>query len=82
MPAPGETESKNPAYRTSFILRCWFGAGGQARAVLIDVHSGVVYPVAALAQLPALLETILPHYLARSETEPPPAASDQTVAVS
>lgn len=54
-----ENQTEETVYRTSFILRCWHRANGEARFVLIDVHSGVAHPVAALAQLPAVLEKVL-----------------------
>ncbi len=52
-------EKANPQQHTSFILRCWPGATGQVRARLIDVRSKQAYPVARLADLPALIERLL-----------------------
>ncbi len=52
-------EKANSYQRTSFILRCWPGASGQVRARLINVHTKQTYPVASLADLPALIERLL-----------------------
>ena len=45
--------------RTSFILRCWIDASGEVRARLIDVHSGVGYPLDRLSDLPGLVRRLV-----------------------
>ena len=45
------------SYRTSFILRCWIDA--KVRVRLIDVRTGVNYPVANLSDLPGLIRRLL-----------------------
>lgn len=46
-------------YYASFILRCWTSPGGQIRARLIDVQSGVSRPVADLADLPEQVRSLM-----------------------
>ena len=45
--------------RTSFILRCWIDASGEVRARLIDVRSGVGYPLGCLSDLPGLVRRLV-----------------------
>ena len=45
------------SYRTSFILRCWIDA--KVRVRLVDVRTGVDYPVANLSDLPDLIRRLL-----------------------
>ena len=54
----------DPNRRASFVLRCWIDAEGEVRARLIDVHSGVGYPLAHPSDLPGLIQRLL---LRRSE---------------
>ncbi len=54
----------DPDHRASFVLRCWIDTEGEVRARLIDVHSGVGYPLARLSDLPGLIQRLL---LRRSE---------------
>ena len=52
-------EEPEPTCYASFILRCWLGDREQMRARLVDVNSGVSYPVSHLNQLPRLLGQLL-----------------------
>jgi hypothetical protein len=45
--------------RASFILRCWIDASGEIRARLIDVRSGVGYPLNCLSDLPGLIRQLV-----------------------
>ncbi len=56
---PGTYEQSEPPQYTSFILRCWTVEGGGIRARLVDVHSGVHFPVSDLAELPALVRSLV-----------------------
>ena len=55
---PDGEEHNLPLY-SSFILRCWIGRGGQVRARLIEVRSGVSHPVIDLDELPELLYRLI-----------------------
>ncbi len=54
----------DPNRRASFVLRCWIDAEGEVHTRLIDVHSGVSYPLAHQSDLPELIWRLL---LQRSE---------------
>ncbi len=54
-----DTGQSPPSHFTSFVLRCWVGDGGQMRARLTDVHSGLSYPVADPADLPGLVSHLV-----------------------
>ncbi|MEA3396963.1 MAG: hypothetical protein U9R05_05825 [Chloroflexota bacterium] len=54
----------DPNRRTSFVVRCWIDAEGEVHTRLIDVHSGVSYPLARQSDLPELIRRLL---LRRSE---------------
>lgn len=56
---PLNPEDTASARHASYILRCWTGDVGQIRARLIDVHSGVAWPVANLLELPGLVERLM-----------------------
>lgn len=56
---PFDDEEHPPVHYASFILRCWSSDAGHLRARLIDVNSGVSRPVADLAELPALVGSLL-----------------------
>jgi hypothetical protein len=56
---PSEDEGPEAIHHASFVLRCWTGAGGQIRARLIDVQSGVSLPVADLADLPGQIRSLM-----------------------
>jgi hypothetical protein len=58
VPFSSHEEPQPPRY-ASFILRCWTGDTGSMHARLIDVHSGVARPVSDLADLPALVRTLV-----------------------
>ena len=46
-------------HRASFILRCWMDASGEVRVRLIDVRSGVGYPLGCLSDLPGLVRRLV-----------------------
>jgi hypothetical protein len=53
---------KAPSARNSFILRCWRNSLGELRARVVDVGTGVSYPLLNLAELPGLIEQLVqPH---------------------
>jgi len=54
-----EEESQTPAHPVSFVLRCWVSKGGVVRSRLTDVRSGMSYPLADLAGLPALVQRLV-----------------------
>jgi hypothetical protein len=56
---PPDQEMTTSSHHASYILRCWTGDLGQIRARLIDVHSGVTWPVADLFDLPGLLQRLM-----------------------
>ena len=60
-----------PQY-ASFLLRCWAGEGGRVRARLIEVRSGLSYPLADLAGLPSLVQ----HLVARAGQATLPDSAD------
>ena len=60
-----------PTHRVNFILRCWIDKTKQAHAYVIDVRSGVSYPVARLADLPQALERLLFLGIHEEDTSPP-----------
>lgn len=55
---PG-SRSEEPIHYVSFIVRCWQDSEAHLRARLVDVNSGVSYPVANLNGLPAVLRRLL-----------------------
>jgi hypothetical protein len=55
-PTEGEG-TVGPRY-ASFILRCWTSDGGELRARLIDVRSGISRPLADLSELPGLIRQL------------------------
>ena len=72
MLSPGENAIPDLIYRTSYVLRCWINEEKQVRLLLVDVHSGKSIPLADLAELPAVLKTMLADCLATgSELELP-----------
>ena len=68
-----EDEELTALRPASFILRCWIGRGHETRARLVDVHSGVSYPLANLRDLPNLIE----HLLGDSFVPPPPGNAER-----
>jgi hypothetical protein len=54
-----ESENGSTLWHASFILRCWSNPGGKVRARLIDVRTGVTYPLADLDDIPALTRRLL-----------------------
>lgn len=56
---PADPEPRTSSHHASYILRCWTGDLGQIRARLIDVHSGVTWPVADLVDLPGLVQRLM-----------------------
>lgn len=62
---PGSEDLRAPHY-ASFILRCRVDTKGKIYARLIDVNSGMSYPVAELAALPEQVR----HLVARSLPAP------------
>ena len=54
-----EQQPPDPVHYSSFILRCWIGAGGQIRARLIDAQLGISQPVADLADLPEQVRDLM-----------------------
>jgi len=56
---PLEDEEPDLPHHASFILRCWIGKGKEVRARLIDVRSGISYPLTDLAGLPALVHRLV-----------------------
>jgi len=58
---------KAPSARNSFILRCWVNSLGELRVRVVDVGTGVNYPLLNLAELPGLIEQLV---------QPPAAAPD------
>ena len=67
---PPSSHNEEPTHYASFILRCWLGGGERLRARLVDVNSGVSYPVSNLDQLPHLLGQLLRRMMLQ------PSASD------
>ena len=65
-----------PIYRTSFILRCWIGADEQVRILLINAQTGATYPIADLAELPAMLNSLIPAGLCVPDQDEPPSADE------
>ncbi|HNT78021.1 MAG TPA: hypothetical protein PKH77_23655 [Anaerolineae bacterium] len=65
---PESPEAASTRY-ASFIVRCWQDGEARLRARLVDVNTGVSYPVANLSDLPALLSRLLRQMGALS---PPP----------
>ena len=57
-PSPHDNEP-GPTQYVSFILRCWQDGEARVRARLVDVNSGLSYPVSNLNQLPHLLWRLL-----------------------
>jgi hypothetical protein len=53
------TSAAEAAHHASFVLRCWTDAAGGVRVRLIEVHSGVSYPLARLVDLPDLVRRLL-----------------------
>jgi hypothetical protein len=64
---PTHLEPSTPSHHASYILRCWTGDLGQIRARLIDVHSGVTWPVADLVDLPALVKRLMDRVVPKEE---------------
>lgn len=56
---PADLQPSTSPHHASYILRCWTGDMGQIRARLIDVHSGVTWPVADLLDLPGLVQRLM-----------------------
>lgn len=61
-------------YHTSFILRCWQDNGDSLRARLVDVNSGISYPVPDLDKLPELVW----HLLQQMHFSLPPSTTNHT----
>ena len=57
-------------YRVSFILRCRVNRTGNIAAVLVDVRTGLEYPVVDLDTLPDLIRRLL--------TKGPPTVTEHT----
>jgi hypothetical protein len=62
----GNARAFDAVHHASFVLRCWTDTQGGFRARLIDVLSGVSYPVAGLIDL----ETLIEQLMARSTSVP------------
>ena len=62
-------EEPNLPHYASYILRCWTGRDDRVRARLFEVHSGVSYPVASLAELPALVRRLVTQALSPASHE-------------
>ncbi len=56
-----------PTQRQTYTVRCWYDATGGFRARLIDVLTGVGYPVASLTDLPPLIERLMAQSRASSD---------------
>ena len=64
----GNARPFDAVHHASFVLRCWIDTQGCFRARLIDVLTGVSYPVAGLVDLGTLIEQLM----ARSTSVPKP----------
>ena len=47
------------SFHASFVVRCFVDASGKVHARLIDVATGVVYPLADLSELAACIGRLL-----------------------
>jgi len=58
---PQRLEDELPAssHPVSFVMRCWVVRGDTVRARLTEVRTGVSYPLADLADLPALVRSLV-----------------------
>ena len=56
---PVDPKKTASPHHASYILRCWTGDLGQIRARLVDVHSGVTWPVPNLVDLPGLVQRLM-----------------------
>lgn len=65
---PGSEDLRVPHY-ASFILRCQMDTKGKIHARLIDVNSGVSYPVADLAALPEQVRRLVTRSLLAPRTD-------------
>ena len=65
---PLKDEEPDTIHHASFILRCWTDEAREMRARLIDVRSGISYPLTDLAGLPALVRRLVTETV---PTEPP-----------
>lgn len=64
----GGVESDLPHY-TSFILRCRMNSEGRILARLVEVHSGLIHPVADLNTLPGLVHRLVTQTFTQELTE-------------
>lgn len=56
-----------PTQRQTYTVRCWHNATGGFRVRVIDVLTGVEYPVTSLTDLPPLIEQLMGRSHASSE---------------
>lgn len=56
---PAENPGPGVPHYASFTLRCWQDSEAHLRARLVDVNSGISYPVTHLNELPDMLWQLL-----------------------
>ena len=58
MQSQAQKKQNEPPHLASFVLRCWKDSSSQVRARLVDIQSGISYPLADLDELPDLVRRL------------------------